>query len=250
MVVMFCMIGCGTKSGTKISVPAGASVQYGNSLTGAKVAVGAPLANALITKLNAAPDTAEKNVAIDLRTRTYLHVNGMTLQVNGNELLLHDGWGVRTWIIKGIETQLEALMTKAPDKPDAGDEERIGAANAQEKAAGPHAKEATHPAEVARLMKRLPDIPVDGSLEEILAVLGLEDDWTGGGVSSTHCDMVWQIAPGYKLGLSFDPVPGKDASPRLVFVEAGFSAQNKPGFPADEYHTIYPYRTRKGMVSK
>ena len=115
---------------------------------------------------------------------------------------------------------------------------------------GPHAKDATHPTEVTRLMKLLPDIPVDGSLEEILAVLGLQDDWTGGGVSSTRCDMVWQIAPGYQFELSFDPVHGKDGSLTLVFVGAGFAAQNKPGFPPDEYHTVYPYRMREGMVSR
>jgi hypothetical protein len=115
MAVMFCMSGCSTK----ISVPAGASVQYENSLTGAKVAVGAPLSDALITKLNAEPDTALKNVFMGLDTRKCLHVNRMTLKVNGNELLLLDDWGVRTWKMKGIETKLEALITKAPDKPDA-----------------------------------------------------------------------------------------------------------------------------------
>ena len=125
LAVMLCTLGCSTKSSTKISVPAGASVQYGDYSTGTKVAVGPPLSNTLITKLNAEPDNAEKNAAMGLKTRTYLHVNGMTLQVNGNELLLLDGWGVRTWIIKGIETKLEALITKAPNKPDAGDEKQI-----------------------------------------------------------------------------------------------------------------------------
>ncbi len=143
LAVVLCTLGCSTKSSTKISVPAGASVQYGNYSTGTKVAVGPPLSDTLITKLNAEPDNAEKNAEMDLKTRTYLQVNGMTLQVNGNEIVLHDDWGIRTWKIKSIEAKLEALITKVPNKPDAGDEKQMEAANAQEKVDGRHANEAT-----------------------------------------------------------------------------------------------------------
>jgi hypothetical protein len=96
-------------------------------------------------------------------------------------------------------------------------------------------------------MALLPGIPADGSFEEIIALLGLSKDWIGGSVSSTHCDMAWDIAPGYRFCLSFDPV-FEDGTRALLFTGAGFSAQNKPGFRHDEYHTVYPYRARKGMA--
>jgi hypothetical protein len=119
-----------------------------------------------------------------------------------------------------------------------------------DKEPSPHDANARHPAEVARIMALLPKIDATATYEKIIAQLGLPKDWDGGSVSSTHCTMVWRkLAPGYKFALNFDPV-FKDGKIVLVFTEASFSAQNKPGFPADEYHTVYPYRSHKGMVNK
>jgi hypothetical protein len=98
-------------------------------------------------------------------------------------------------------------------------------------------------------MKLLPAIPAAASLDEIITLLGLPKDWSGGSVSSTHCCMYWEVAPRYRFELSFDPVP-RDGKLTVEFQEAGFAAQQKPGFAPDEYHTVYPYRTWKGMVTR
>ena len=114
----------------------------------------------------------------------------------------------------------------------------------------PHAPNAKHPDEVARIMKLLPKIEATDPYDKIIGTLGLPKDWDGGSVSSTHCTMVWRkLAPGYHFAMNFDPV-FKDGKITLVFTEASFSAQKKPGFPPDEHHTIYPYRSAKGMVHK
>jgi hypothetical protein len=113
----------------------------------------------------------------------------------------------------------------------------------------PHDPDAKHPARVAKIMKLLPKIPADASFRQIIAMLGLPKSWDGGSVSTTHCTMVWRIAAGYKFALNFDPV-WKGRAVRLVFTEASISAQRKPGFPPDEYHTVYPYRSWKGMVQR
>jgi hypothetical protein len=114
----------------------------------------------------------------------------------------------------------------------------------------PHAPNAKHPDEVARIMNLLPKIEATDSYEKIIGMLGLPKDWDGGSVSSTHCTMVWRkLAPGYHFALNFDPVL-KDGKRTLVFTEASFSADHKPGRPPDEYHTVYPYRSWKGMVHK
>jgi hypothetical protein len=116
-------------------------------------------------------------------------------------------------------------------------------------AANPHAPNAEHPRAVARIMKRLPRIRGTASPGEIIRMLGLPKDWDGGSVSSTECSMYWKVAPGYRFELSFDPVP-RDGKLNLEFRGAGFAAQKKPGFAPQEYHTVYPYRTWKGMVNK
>ena len=109
--VAFCMIGCGTK----IEVPAGTPVRYENHFTGAKVAVANPLADVIIAELNDEPSSSEKNAGMGLDTRKYLTVGARTFQVKGDELVLLDDWGVRTWRIKDIETKLDALINKAPN---------------------------------------------------------------------------------------------------------------------------------------
>ena len=115
--VAFGMVGCGAA----IEIPAGTSVRYENYFTKAKVVVSNPLADVIITKLSDEPDSALKSAAMGLDTRKYLYVGARTFQVNVDELVLLDDWGVRTWRIKGIEAQLEALISKSPDNPDAGD---------------------------------------------------------------------------------------------------------------------------------
>jgi hypothetical protein len=113
-----------------------------------------------------------------------------------------------------------------------------------------HDANAKHPPEVARIMKLLPQIQADASYDKIIAMLGLPKDWDDGSVSATHCTMVWKnLAPGYHFAVNFDPVPKGDKIV-LVFTDASFSAQKKPGFPADEYHTVFPYRSRQGTVQK
>jgi hypothetical protein len=114
----------------------------------------------------------------------------------------------------------------------------------------PHDANAKHPFAVTRIMGLLPHIPADASYHQIIALLGLPPDWDGGSVSSTHCSLVWrELAPGYHFVLNFDPML-KDGKLILVFTEASFSAHKKPGFPPNEYHTVFPYRSWKGMVSE
>jgi hypothetical protein len=121
---------------------------------------------------------------------------------------------------------------------------------ADDKEPNPHDAHAKHPPEVARIMKLLPQIDASASSGKIIAFLDLPKDWDGGSVSTTHCTMVWKkLAPGYHFALNFDPV-FRDGKIVLVFTEASFSAQKKPGFPADEHHTVFPYRSHKGMVNK
>ncbi len=114
----------------------------------------------------------------------------------------------------------------------------------------PHAANSKHPAAVARIVKLLPQIPADESPDRIIAMLGIPKDCDGGHVSNTGCSMVWKyIAPGYHFTLAFDPEV-KEGKLTLKFGEARFSAQHKPGFPPEEYHTVYPYRSSEGMVYK
>jgi hypothetical protein len=121
--------------------------------------------------------------------------------------------------------------------------------SANRKQSNPHEPNAKHPEKVARIMKLLPRIPVDASYDKIITFLGLPKDWDSGSVSTTHCTMVWNIAPSYQFALNFDPLP-RDGKIKLVFTDAYFSARGKRGFPPDEFHTIYPYHARKGMVQK
>jgi hypothetical protein len=128
-------------------------------------------------------------------------------------------------------------------------EERVSPLDTPTTQANPHASNAKHPTEVARIIERLSEIPVTASADEIIALLGLPKDWNGGSVSSTHCCMTWDISTGYCFVLSVAPV-AKDGKWALEFREAGFQAQGKPGFPPPEYHTIYPYHTWRGMQYK
>jgi len=99
---------------------------------------------------------------------------------------------------------------------------------------------AEHPAEIARIMKLLPQIPATASFDKINEILGLPKEWDGGSVSATHCTMVWRnLAPGYDFTLNFSPEGNDEVM--LVFTEASFSAQG---------HTVYPYRSWKGMVGE
>jgi hypothetical protein len=113
----------------------------------------------------------------------------------------------------------------------------------------PHAARPIHPPEVLRIMTLLPQISNRASVDEIIAQLGLPKKWDGGAVSATECTMVWNLTGGYKFSLSFDPIP-KKGKLTLEFREASFSAPNKPGFPTDEHHTVFPYRSWQGMRYK
>ena len=110
----------------------------------------------------------------------------------------------------------------------------------------PHTPDAKHPAEVARIIKLLPDMPTSASPDDIEAMLMLpKPDF--GSIGGRHCEIYWNIAPRYRFVLSFDPV-WKERQLTLEFRSASIAAQGKPGFPLHEYHTVYPYRTWKGMV--
>jgi hypothetical protein len=111
----------------------------------------------------------------------------------------------------------------------------------------PHAAGATHPAEVARLLLRLPDLPARAGFDEVRAVLGLPDradQWDGWGVKTITES--WFVAPGYRLDVTFALADrGERLEPELF--EAGVWALGKPGLPPDEYYPIYPYRTWRGI---
>lgn len=116
--VALCVAGCGRG----IAVSAGAAVEYENHFTGSKVAVGGPLAGEIIGALGREPDRAEKNVSATLDTKKYLHVGARTFQVHGDEIILLDDWGMRTWMLRNIETRLEALTGGAATGPAGGRE--------------------------------------------------------------------------------------------------------------------------------
>ena len=96
------------------------------------------------------------------------------------------------------------------------------------------------------MISQLSEIPRVAKLDSILQLLELSKDWDGGSVSSTHCVMVWDVAPGYRFELSINPTPRDDDN--IEVFEAGFAAQNKPGFPLDEFHTVYPCLTTNGIA--
>jgi len=114
-VLAFGVIGCSAK----IKIPPGTPVQYENRFTGAMVVVENPLAGTIITRLNDEPDRATKGMAMGLDTQKYLRVGTNTFQVTGDELVLLDDWGVRTWVIRNIEMKLDVATNKAPDQPGA-----------------------------------------------------------------------------------------------------------------------------------
>src|SRR5262245_41293792 len=65
-----------------------------------------------------------------------------------------------------------------------------------------------HPPEVVRLMKLMPGIPADGSEQDILHYLGLRaEDVKYGNFSGVRCELIWDIAPGYRFFISFPPLP-------------------------------------------
>jgi hypothetical protein len=106
-----------------------------------------------------------------------------------------------------------------------------------------------HPAEVARIMKLLPKIRASASADEIIKFLGLPKDCDYG-PPGTGFTMSWnRIAPGYHFNLNFEPAR-KDGEVKFMLVEAAFSSLHAPGRPPDDYYTIYPYRSAKGMVYK
>jgi hypothetical protein len=99
-------------------------------------------------------------------------------------------------------------------------------------------------------MRLLPKIPASADADEIIKFLGLPEHFEGGHAGSIGFNMVWtKIAPGYEFNISFGP-KWKDGKIKYMFEEAAFSALKAPGYPPDDYYTIYPYRTAKGMVYK
>jgi len=113
--VAFGLIGCSAK----INIPPGTPVKYEGGSTGAMVVVENTLAGTIITRLNDEPDRATKGMAMLLDTLKYLRIGTSTFHVEGDELVLLDDWGVRTWVIGNIGMKLDAATKKAPDQPGA-----------------------------------------------------------------------------------------------------------------------------------
>jgi hypothetical protein len=133
-------------------------------------------------------------------------------------------------------------------RSNAGRPDAAGYPAVAEVISNPHARGAKHPAAVERLMRLLPRIPKDGSFAQIRSMLALDREPDGREGDTEELTEIWYIAPGYRFALTFgvDIQEGRDTV--RFFVGAGFSAQNKPGLPPREYHTIYPYRARQGMA--
>ncbi|APR78919.1 Hypothetical protein A7982_04266 [Minicystis rosea] len=113
----------------------------------------------------------------------------------------------------------------------------------------PHEPGATHPASVRHILGLLPTIPSGAGPDQVHRFLGIAPDRApdGGGVESGEMTEVFNLAPGYRLELSFAPAP--EANPARVRFSAGsISAQRKPGFAPDEWHTLYPYRQGDRLV--
>jgi hypothetical protein len=108
-----------------------------------------------------------------------------------------------------------------------------------------------HPPEVVRLMNLMPSLPAEGTLDDFLHHLGLQANWTGGSIcGGGGAVMTWDIAPGYRFSLAISMPRTENGRSVASLSEASIAAQGKPGFPADHYHTIYPYRNWTGMVAK
>jgi hypothetical protein len=133
-------------------------------------------------------------------------------------------------------------------RSNAGRPDAAGHPAVAEVTSNPHARGARHPAAVERLMRLLPRIPKDGSYEQVRSMLGLDREPDGFEGSVTDLTEVWDIAPGYRFELCFGVEIRGGRDPVRYFASAGFSAQNKPGLPPRQYHTIYPYRARQGMA--
>jgi hypothetical protein len=98
-------------------------------------------------------------------------------------------------------------------------------------------------------MRLLPQIPKDGSYEQIRSMLGLDRERDrGGGEDPEEFTEGWDIAPGYRFELTFVFEIREGRDPVIHFASAGFSAQNKPGLPPQQFDTIFPYRVRDGMA--
>jgi hypothetical protein len=109
----------------------------------------------------------------------------------------------------------------------------------------PHGRNAKHPEEVVRIMKLLCEIPADASEAKIIAFLGLPEKATFGFGDEHGTTMYWDVAPGYRFRLHIFWGFGK---PKLSLAE--FAATGKPGFPPEEYHTLYPYRSGTKMIEE
>ena len=101
---------------TKITIPRGASIVYENDLVGVQVPISGALARVVLTKLATTPDRAYRGEEMPLNTRKYLRIGDRTFQVQANELVLLDDWGIRIWLVSKIESDLDALLGKTPIK--------------------------------------------------------------------------------------------------------------------------------------
>ncbi|MHC4561359.1 MAG: hypothetical protein ACYS8X_01145 [Planctomycetota bacterium] len=112
----------------RTSVPATVSVAYeyydeGNSAW-VRTPVDSPLAEEIATEVAGQPDVAEKGVGMGLDPRKYVHVSGRgRFLVVGNQLIVIDRWGTRTWIVSEIQQRLDALRETVPDERSDSDSE-------------------------------------------------------------------------------------------------------------------------------
>ena len=111
-VVAVCTVGCSSKT----AEPERASVSYESEVAKSKIVLSEPLAGTINARLGEEPDIAEKGFAMGIDTGKYLHVGATTFQVAGNELVLADDWGVKTWKVQGIEATLDALVQETPNQ--------------------------------------------------------------------------------------------------------------------------------------
>jgi hypothetical protein len=110
-----------------------------------------------------------------------------------------------------------------------------------------HARHVKHPEEVARILALLPDIPETASPDEVIQFLGLPKEPTNCDSDRKGFDMGWDIAPGYRFGLSFRVV-NKDGKWHTILTVAGFMVTHEPDSPSPRYGAVYPYRGHEGMV--
>ncbi len=113
--LLFMMFLSASCSDSGVDIPPTASIAYENHEVGYQVSVTGPLADAILKRLSEPPDDAVPDSAESMDTLHYLTIGDHRFQVwsgGRHKLVLMDGWGVRTWDMSGVQSDLDAFLRR------------------------------------------------------------------------------------------------------------------------------------------